>query len=219
MKDKNRVHDLTGKKFGKLKVIEIADTNTKKTYWICKCDCGNYKNVRSDSLLCGAIKSCGCLKKKQDFINLNKSTAKQTFFKRGFKSCENRIYTIWQGIKSRCYNKGNSRYNRYGSRGISVCDEWNNDFMKFYNWAKENGYSDKLTIDRIDNDKNYTPENCRWVDIKTQCNNRNTNIKITIGNATKTLKEWCNIFELNYSKILARYTRNGFIGINELFNR
>lgn len=219
MKNKNKVHDLTGKKFGKLEVIGIADTKTRRTYWVCKCDCGNYKNVRSDSLLCGAIKSCGCLKREQNKINLNKSEAKQTFFKRGFKSSGDRLYSIWQGVKFRCYNKHDARYHRYGGRGIKLCDEWQNDFMNFYNWAINNGYSEKLTIDRIDNDKDYMPENCRWVDIKTQCNNRCTNIKITIGNATKTLTEWCNIFELDYKKISARYKRNGFISIDELFNR
>lgn len=211
MKNKNRVHDLTGEKFGKLEVIGIAETNTRKTYWICKCECGNYKNVRSDSLICGAIKSCGCLKKQQDKINL---TANHSH-----KQSGTRLYKIWQGIKRRCYKKYDARYHRYGERGIKVCDEWKDNFINFYNWANNNGYSDELTIDRIDNNKNYTPENCRWVSIKTQCNNRSTNIKITIGNATKTLTEWCNIFELDYRKILGRYKRNGFIGIDELFNR
>lgn len=211
MKNKNKVHDLTGEKFGKLEVIGIADTGTRKTYWLCKCECGNYKNVRSDSLICGAIKSCGCLKKQQDKINL---TANHSH-----KQSGTRLYQIWQGIKKRCYNKHDTRYHRYGGRGITVCNEWQKDFMNFYKWAINSGYSDGLTIDRIDNDKNYTPENCRWVDIKTQCNNRSTNIKITIGNAEKTLTEWCNIFELDYRKIFARYKRNEFISVDELFNR
>lgn len=211
MKNKNRVHDLTGKKFGKLEVIGIADTTTRKTYWICKCDCGNYKNVRADSLLCGAIKSCGCLKKQQDKINL--------IANHSHKQSGTRLYKIWQNLKKRCYNKHDARYHRYGGRGIKVCSEWEKKFVNFYNWAINNGYSEKLTIDRIDNDKDYMPENCRWVDIKTQCNNRCTNIKITIGNATKTLTEWCNIFELDYRKIFARYKRNEFISVDELFNR
>lgn len=211
MKNIKKVNDLTGKKFGKLEVISLADTNTRKTYWVCKCECGNLKNVRSDSLICGAIQSCGCLKKKQDLINLTSNHS--------HKQSKTRLYQTWQGMKARCYNKHNSRYHRYGGKGITVCDEWKNDFISFCNWANENGYSNKLTIDRIDNNKNYSPENCRWVDTKTQCNNRDTNIKITIGNATKTLTEWCEIFMLDYKKIYARYYRNEFISIDELFNR
>ena len=122
-------------------------------------------------------------------------------------------------MKQRCNNPKCINYHNYGGKGITVCDEWKNDFISFCNWANENGYSNKLTIDRIDNNKNYSPENCRWVDMKTQCNNRDTNIKITIGNATKTLTEWCKIFMLDYKKIYARYHRNEFISIDELFNR
>lgn len=129
------------------------------------------------------------------------------------------MYSIWLGIKSRCNNIHNSRYHRYGGRGIKVCDEWNNDFISFYEWSINNGYQDDLTIDRIDNDKGYEPSNCRWADMKTQCRNRETNINITIGKSTRTLTEWCEIFNLDTKMILARYNRNGFIGINELFNQ
>lgn len=100
-----------------------------------------------------------------------------------------------------------------------MCDEWKNDFVKFFEWAMSNGYSENLTIDRIDNDKNYEPDNCRWADAETQCNNRGTNINITIGNATKTLTQWCEIFELKYTTVIARYHANGFISIDELFNK
>lgn len=207
---KKRYKDLTGQKFGRLKVIGIHETKTRKTYWTCQCDCGGIKVVRSDSLQNGSIKSCGCLKKQQDKINL---TANHRH-----KMSGTRIYSIWQGMKGRCYNEHDPRYERYGKRGIDVCDEWIHDFTVFYEWSLENGYTDELTIDRIDNDSGYSPNNCRWVDVKTQCRNRSTNINIRIGNATKTLTEWCEIFELDYSKIHARYERNQFIGINELFN-
>ena len=121
-------------------------------------------------------------------------------------------------MKKRCYNPHDARYDRYGGRGITVCDEWRNDFKAFYKWALENGYADNLTIDRIDNNKGYFPDNCRWADAETQCRNRVSNINITIGNATKTLTEWCEIFELDYSTIHARYMHDKFKGIDYLFN-
>lgn len=204
-------NDLTGMRFGRLTAVGIDERGGRRVYYNCLCDCGNFKSVRSDSLLSGAIKSCGCLKQEQDRVNL---TAAHTH-----KQSKTRLYEIWQGIKKRCYNPHDARYERYGGRGITVCDEWKNDFPAFMKWAKENGYDEALTIDRIDNDKGYFPENCRWSNQKEQARNRASNIKITIGNATKTLTEWCEIFELDYKAVVARYHRNGFIGIDELFNK
>ena len=203
-------NDLTGKKFGKLEVIGVHDTGSRKTYYVCQCDCGNVKVVRADSLISGATKSCGCIKKEQDKTNL---TANHRH-----KMSGTRIYETWQDMKRRCYNKQNARYDRYGGRGIKVCEEWLNDFQSFYDWAISNGYSDDLTIDRIDNDGNYEPSNCRWSTAKEQCNNRGSNINITIGNATKSLMCWCEIFNVDYKKVYARYKRNGYEGIDRLFN-
>ena len=210
MKNIKRTNDLTGKRFGKLVVVGLDDKGTRKTYWVCQCDCGNIKSVRSDSLQCGAIKSCGCLKKEQDKINL---TANHSH-----KQSGTRIYYIWQGIKNRCGNPNDARYMRYGGRGIKVCEEWKNSFETFWEWALNSGYKDNLTIDRINNDGDYCPDNCRWADAATQCNNRESNVKIKIGNTTKTLLEWCKIFDVDYSTVHARYERNGFISINDLFN-
>ena len=203
-------NDLTGKKFGKLEVIGVHDTGSRKTYYVCQCDCGNVKVVRADSLISGATKSCGCIKKEQEKTNL---TANHRH-----KMSGTRIYETWQDMKRRCYNKQNVRYNRYGGRGIKVCEEWLNNFQSFYDWAIRNGYSDDLTIDRIDNDGNYEPSNCRWSTVKEQCNNRSSNINITIGNATKSLMCWCEIFNVDYKKVYARYKRNGYEGIDRLFN-
>ena len=203
-------NDLTGKKFGKLEVIGVHDTGSRKTYYVCQCDCGNIKVVRADALISGATKSCGCIKKEHDKINL---TANHKH-----KMSGTRIYETWQDMKRRCYNKQNARYDRYGGRGITVCDEWLNNFQSFYDWAISNGYSDDLTIDRIDNDGNYEPSNCRWSTAKEQCNNRGSNINITIGNATKSLMCWCEIFNVDYKKVHARYQRNGYEGIDRLFN-
>ena len=203
-------NDLTGKKFGKLEVIGVHDTGSRKTYYVCQCDCGNVKVVRADSLISGATKSCGCIKNEQDKTNLTDNHR--------HKMSGTRIYETWQDMKRRCYNKQNVRYNRYGGRGIKVCEEWLNNFQSFYDWAISNGYSDDLTIDRIDNDGNYEPSNCRWSTVKEQCNNRSSNINITIGNATKSLMCWCEIFNVDYKKVYARYKRNGYEGIDRLFN-
>lgn len=211
MKDKSKVHDLTGQKFGLLTVIGLAETDTRKTYWVCKCDCGNMKTVRSDSLLCGAIKSCGCIKRKQDEVNLTKNHR--------HKMSGTRIYSEWQGMKGRCYNKGSARYADWGGRGIEVCEQWRNSFESFYTWSMANGYQDNLTIDRIDNNGNYCPENCRWVGQQEQCRNRRSNINITIGNSTRTLMEWCEIFQVDYTNVNARYHRNKNATIDYLFNR
>lgn len=207
---KNVKNDLTGRRFGRLSVIGVDDRGTRKTYFWCECDCGTVKSIRGDGLLSGRIVSCGCKKREQDRINLEANHK--------HKMSHTRPYEIWQGIKGRCYNKNDARYSRYGGRGITVCEEWREDFSAFYKWALANGYRDDLTIDRIDNNKGYSPDNCRWADQETQSRNRASNVKIRIGNATRTLVEWCEIFDLNYKTVYARYRRNGFIGINELFN-
>lgn len=200
-------NDLTGKRFGRLYVIGVVDDGSRKTYYECQCDCGKIKKVRSDSLVCGAIRSCGCLKKEQDIINLSQTT-------HGLS--QTKIYKIWQGMKKRCELHNDKRYSDYGGRGIKVCEEWH-DFINFYNWAIQNGYSEDLTIDRIDNNGNYEPSNCRWSTNKEQANNRRTNINITIGNTTKTMTEWCDIFNLEYNVVNARYHRNDNITLDDLF--
>ena len=115
-----------------------------------------------------------------------------------------RIYGIYQKMKQRCYNKNNSNYIRYGARGIKICDEWldkENGFINFYNWSMRNGYTDKLTIDRINNDGNYEPSNCRWVTNKIQSNNRRSNIFITYKNKTQTMTEWADEFGISRERI------------------
>ena len=217
MKTLKNVKDLTGERFGRLTVIGLHQTETRKTYWECQCDCGNKKVVRSDSLQCGAIRSCGCLKKEQDKQNLWSSEAKKKYLANGGKFSGTRLYEIWKGMKSRCYYEKDSRYSRYGGRGIAMCDEWRKDFLAFREWALNNGYSETLTIDRIDNDGNYCPENCRWATIKEQCRNRSSNIKIKIGSEEKTFTEWCEIFGVDYKRALGRYHRGKRKTIEELF--
>lgn len=204
------VNDLTGKRFGRLTVIGVEDNGKRQTYYACQCDCGNVKVIRADALVGGCTVSCGCKKKEQDKINL---TANHSH-----KMSGTRLYNIWVGLKGRCNNPNDARYDRYGGRGISVCEEWDKSFQSFYDWAVSNGYSDDLTIDRIDNGGNYTPTNCKWSTSKEQCNNRSSNINIKIGNTTKTLTEWCEIFNVDTKRTMARYSRDGFVSIDRLFN-
>ena len=118
-----------------------------------------------------------------------------------------RIYAIYHHIMAKCYKKYDSHYKYYGARGIRVCDEWKRGFISFYNWAMNNGYQDNLTIDRIDVNGNYEPDNCRWTDMKTQVRNRRNTIKLTYKGETKPLAEWCEILNLNYDTIKRRLYR------------
>lgn len=121
-----------------------------------------------------------------------------------------RLFHIWCGVKQRCYYHKHKQYKDYGGRGIAVCDEWLRDFMNFYNWAITNGYRENLTIDRIDNNGNYEPNNCRWVTIKQQQRNKSTCRNITINGETHCLMEWCEILNLKYDKIRMRLNRLGW---------
>lgn len=209
MKNMSKCRDLTGQRFGRLTVIGLSARQSRKTYWICQCDCGNVSEHRSDGLLNGTIKSCGCYKREVSAENVSKNHT--------HKKSGTRIYRIWQGMKTRCFDINDKRYERYGERGITVCEEWKNNFLSFYDWSMANGYDENLSIDRIDNDGNYCPENCRWVTLKEQANNRSSNVKYKIGNVTKKLSEWCELFELDFNTILARFEREENITMDKLF--
>lgn len=189
--------NLTGKRFGRLTVVKRDEYKNKKVYWLCKCDCGNICKVPTGNLRSGNTTSCGCVHKEH--------TSK--LFTTHGKS-ETKLYNnVWLKIRARCYSITCKEYVYYGGRGITICDEWLNNFQSFYDWSMNNGYKEGLTIDRIDNNKGYEPSNCRWVDMKHQARNRRSNRNYTINGVTHCIKEWCEIYNLGYKKVWQRIER------------
>ncbi|QAT48560.1 hypothetical protein EQM14_01505 [Caproiciproducens sp. NJN-50] len=173
--------NLLGNVFGRLTVISKASNNIHgKAQWLCKCECGKVKIVLADSLISGKTRSCGCLQK--EIAPLNNPP------KHGMS--RTRLWTIWCGMKSRCYYPKNIAYKDYGGRGIKVCDEWLHDFLSFFKWSMKNGYAENLTIDRINYDGNYAPSNCKWSTYEEQENNRRDTVFLTISGIKLPVSEW-----------------------------
>lgn len=186
--------DLSGQKFGHLLVLNRADdyvykSGRREVLWNCQCDCGNIIKVRSCGLKNGHHVSCGCQKK-------NRLTT------HGLS--DTRIDIIFRGMKQRCYDTNAENYSNYGGRGIKICSEWLNNKRAFFDWSFQNGYSDDKSIDRIDVNGNYTPDNCRWVDNKTQSNNRRNNRILTYKGISKDVQEWAEATGIPYQTIYSR---------------
>lgn len=191
-----RYNNLIGNKYGRLTVIKDDGVINDKRYYLCKCECGNQVSIRSDSLISGRTRSCGCLAVE----------AGENSRKHGMSNT--RLYRIYRKMKERCYKKKSLKYYRYGARGITICDEWLNDFESFKNWALENGYQDTLSIDRINNDGNYEPANCRWATNKEQSNNTCRNRYLEYQGVIKTLTQWCELYNLNYNTVRGWLRKN-----------
>lgn len=186
--------DLTGKQFGRGVVLERSGTKirgiksqVKTPVWKCQCDCGNIFYATSAELRSGDTKSCGCLA-------IDTLHARSVTHGDGHKGSKfYRLYRIWCGMKERCEKQYDPAFKDYGGRGIKVCEAWH-DYIAFKEWSLSHGYNDNLTIDRIDNNGNYSPDNCRWVDCYVQANNRRSCRYIMINGEIKTISEWCKIF-------------------------
>lgn len=161
IKGKENLIDLTGRKFGRLVVLGRESVEQRHVHWRCRCDCGNEVVVTGNNLKKLHTTSCGCVHSERT-IQSNTTHGKS----------KTRLYRTWKNMKNRCYNPNVRSYSDYGARGITVCDEWLNNFQCFYDWAIQSGYREDLSIDRINNDDGYYPENCHWADAKEQANNR-----------------------------------------------
>ena len=188
--------NLKGKSFGRLTVIE-NDRMEKGVRWaLCLCECGKESDTRVSDLRSGNTKSCGCLYQE------TRKTA-HVLHDMG----RTRLYSTWTNMKTRCYNPNVHGFKNYGGRGITVCEEWESDFVNFYNWAVETGYNDELTIERVDVNGNYEPENCMWIKADEQSKNRRGNIYIELNGKTDTLKGWCDELGFPYKIVHQRMKR------------
>lgn len=187
--------NLLGQTFGRLTVISQAPSRNGHTRWNCICTCGSEVSVLSTGLRSGNTKSCGCLHSE---ISVRVNTV------HGGK--HTRLYASWAHMLQRCRNCKDAKFKDYGARGITVCDEWS-EYAHFQKWALENGYRDDLTLDRIDVNGNYCPENCRWVSNKEQQRNKRNNRLLTFNGRTLCIADWAEEIGLPYSVLLLRIQR------------
>lgn len=190
--------DLTNKRFGRLTVVKqdsyhVFPSGKRKIKWLCQCDCGNKISVIASDLNNSHTRSCGCLRRE---------TTKA--LKLSHNKCQTRLYSIWQGMKNRCYNKKQSNYQYYGGKHITICREWLDSFETFYQWAINNGYNTNMTLDRINVNGEYSPHNCRWVTTKEQALNRTHNRRIEYNGKSQSLKEWSDETGIAYSCLFYR---------------
>lgn len=193
------IKDLTGMVFGKLTVVRIDDSGSRPIKWICVCSCGKEKAVRSSNLVSGSTASCGCKVydnrgKRPDLSERNRRNAK-------YNKSSNRTLRTWKAMKSRCLNENDKDYKNYGGRGITICDRW----ISFFNFLEDMGERPHgMTIDRIDTNGDYTPDNCRWATPKTQANNTRYNYYVEHNGEVKTVRQWSEQSAVEYKTLLYR---------------
>jgi len=192
--------DISGQKFGRLTAIKRVGKNKHShSLWKCQCNCGNETVVELPKLTTEHTKSCGCLREEK---------MREKRLKHGATiDGKSRLYEIWCSMRSRCHNENKKNYKNYGGRGIKICETWEKSFEKFRSWANNNGYSDNLEIDRIDNLKGYYPENCRWVVRGKQMNNKRNNVHLRFNGKTKTIAEWAKETGISYNTLYARINK------------
>lgn len=191
--------DLTGQRFGRLAVVERAWSRKGQLFWLCKCDCGKECVIQGSSLRGGRTRSCGCLHNQMAGERIEEINALHP------SSIVNKnLYRTWSNMRQRCRNPNNPEYRNYGGRGIKVCLEWDTDFFAFERWALESGYQYGVSIDRINNDGDYTPVNCRWVNALMQSNNQRRTIMLTYKGETKALRFWADEYGLPRNVVKCR---------------
>lgn len=188
-------NDLTGQKFGRLLVLSFAYNNKhRQSMWNCKCDCGKITVVLGNELTSGGTQSCGCL-----------FTETICNYKHGYS--KTKLGMIRDAMTQRCYNPKCRGYKNYGARGIVICDEWLEDRESFYKWATTHGYKEGLSLDRIDNNGPYSPENCRWATQQEQSNNTRFNVRLTFNGVTLSISEWAKKLKVRPGKLYKRKYR------------
>lgn len=188
-----RIKNLVGQRFGQLEVISQAGVaKDRHILWLCRCDCGNEIICGGNVLKSGNTRSCGCFQKEG---------ARQRQRTHGLSGTK--LYNIYYSMLARCYNSKNTAFVYYGKRGIKVCKEWKENLLHFVSWSSNNGYKEHLTLDRIDNDGDYTPENCRWITMKEQSKNKRKKL-IDFNNEKHSLKEWSVLLNIPYATLHRR---------------
>ena len=191
--------NLAGKRYGKLTVIESAGKDKHgNRLWRCVCDCGNEITTIANSLRKNRTKSCGCFKFEAKRIHGEYKT---------------RLYKIWVGFRQRCTNPNYPGFHNYGGRGIAHCEEWN-DYFVFRDWALKNGYRENLSLDRINNNGNYEPSNCRWATPETQANNKRTCHTLTYNEKTQSATDWAK--ELGFKPYMVQYWAREGLSVGEM---
>ena len=199
-KTKIKYENLIGKKFNSLTVQDFIYVPKHNRYMLkCKCDCGTVKYIRSNRVINGYTKTCGCQ---------NIGIRANDMF--GITRKEPHLYSVWNTMRHRCTNPKNWKYESYGKRGISVCDEWLKDFFSFREWAWANGYRQGLSLDRIDNNGNYEPSNCRWADNYVQQRNKRNNRYIEYKGKRQTVADWADELKIPYPALSARINKLGW---------
>lgn len=190
-----------GTRFGRVVIIEEIEPKNKNRQFLCICDCGNECNKSIKTLFKQGISSCGCY---QTEYNNSAKTERRT---ENHPYLHTRLYSIWLGMKKRCFNKNSRAYKWYGSKGIIVCDSWKNRFINFYEWSIKNGYSDDLTIDRIDSNGNYEPSNCRWIPWSDQNNNKTTSKILRYQGENISAIDLSRKYNICYTTLIGRLKR------------
>ena len=198
------MNNLTNKRFGEWSVMSFVGRNKyRQPIWKCRCSCGTVREIPESNLTRKASTNCGCLKSKNQ---------RKRAYKHG--KVNTPLYRSWANMLQRCNNPKNPRFKDYGGRGVAVCEEWK-DFTNFAKWANQNGYIEGLTIERVDVDGDYSPENCKWVPLREQSLNKRTTLYVTFNNEKKSLKEWAERFNISYGSLKKRLYQGGEAKVQE----